>query len=254
MFITTKIHPRHLGYQQTLDAFSSSLRNFRTDVIDLLLLHYPQCWGTLCSAQPVGSWRDSWRAMKRLVEQGKVLNIGAHSVTHVTNCVTSTPQSVPGRTVGTLCEDEHRPVFPVLAQRKDQIRSAAGVSNFGMEQLVELLEWSEVPPAVVQRRSDLFTQDLAMQRFCLSHGIKYTAYSSLGTQYRASSSPVLKNGAVVRIAQKHNASPAQVRPCSANAYAVTPCCDTVDGSISRKKTVVCPVPVHCWFARCGKLV
>lgn len=94
---------------------------------------------------------------------------------------------------------------------------------------MELLEWAEVPPAVVQRRSDLFTQDIAMQRFCLSQGIKYTAYSSLGTQYRSSGpagSPVLRNGAIAQIAQKHAASPAQVRtrrahrPCNGTAGAV----------------------------------
>lgn len=46
-------------------------------MIDLLLLHYPQCWGTLCAQQPAGIWRESWRALEYLVEQGKVLGIGA---------------------------------------------------------------------------------------------------------------------------------------------------------------------------------
>jgi diketogulonate reductase-like aldo/keto reductase len=77
IFITTKIHPRHLGYQAALRAFESSLRNFATDFIDLVLLHYAECWGTLCDRKPEGDWKESWRALEELVVSGKVLAIGA---------------------------------------------------------------------------------------------------------------------------------------------------------------------------------
>jgi diketogulonate reductase-like aldo/keto reductase len=92
----------------------------------------------------------------------------------------------------------------------------AGASNFSLEQLIELLNWAVVPPAVVQRHSDLFMQDRAVQRFCLSQGIRYTAYSTLGTQYlwkHHSVNPVLNNEAVKNIAHKHGLSPAQVCLC-----------------------------------------
>jgi hypothetical protein len=77
IFITTKIHPRHLGYQATLRAFESSLSNFSTDFIDLVLLHYAECWGTICDSEPEGNWKESWRALEELVVSGKVLAIGA---------------------------------------------------------------------------------------------------------------------------------------------------------------------------------
>jgi diketogulonate reductase-like aldo/keto reductase len=79
IFVTTKIHPRHLGYQATLDAFESSLSNLATEFIDLLLLHYPECWGTLCEHAPEGDWKESWQAMEKLVASGKVLSLGANS-------------------------------------------------------------------------------------------------------------------------------------------------------------------------------
>jgi diketogulonate reductase-like aldo/keto reductase len=77
VFITTKIHPIHLGKQATLSAFANSLRDFHTDYIDLLLIHYAECWGTLCATKAEGTWKESWRAMEDLVRQGKVLAIGA---------------------------------------------------------------------------------------------------------------------------------------------------------------------------------
>ena len=78
VFISTKIHPRHFGYDETLAAFDTSLREFQADYIDLVLLHYAECWGDLCGGiRPQGTWQDSWRALEALVRSGKVLAIGA---------------------------------------------------------------------------------------------------------------------------------------------------------------------------------
>lgn len=87
------------------------------------------------------------------------------------------------------------------------------MSNFSLQQLIELQEWAEVPPAVVQRHADVFTQDTAVHRFCASQGIQYMAYSSLGTQYLSQgfdASPVLDNAAIQAIGAKHSVTPAQV--------------------------------------------
>lgn len=51
LFLTSKIHPRHLGYLPTLSAFQASLDDLGTDYLDLLLLHYPLCWGSLCGGE-----------------------------------------------------------------------------------------------------------------------------------------------------------------------------------------------------------
>jgi diketogulonate reductase-like aldo/keto reductase len=88
----------------------------------------------------------------------------------------------------------------------------AGVSNFSLQQLVELVEVAEIPPAVVQRHNDVFEQDTAVHQFCMMLGIQYVAYSSLGTQHllRLHHNPVLTNAAVGAIATASGASPAQV--------------------------------------------
>ena len=52
--ITTKIHPKYVGnFSQTIESFEKSLRNLKTDYVDVLLLHYPRCWSSLCGFDSV---------------------------------------------------------------------------------------------------------------------------------------------------------------------------------------------------------
>lgn len=77
LFLTSKLHPRHLGRETTTRQLDKSLRDLGTEYLDLFLLHYPQCWGRLCDGvEPEGTWRDSWRAMEALVAAGKIRSIG----------------------------------------------------------------------------------------------------------------------------------------------------------------------------------
>ncbi|MEW5307909.1 MAG: hypothetical protein WDW36_010277 [Sanguina aurantia] len=80
LFLTSKLHPRHLGLVPTLAHFATSLAELRTDYLDLFLLHYPECWGTLCAEADVAergaTWRDSWTAMEQLHREGKVRALG----------------------------------------------------------------------------------------------------------------------------------------------------------------------------------
>jgi Aldo/keto reductase family len=56
-----------------------SLKHLGTKYLDLMLLHYPECWGTLCEGTPPeGTWQDSWRAFEHAVDQGKLRAIGEH--------------------------------------------------------------------------------------------------------------------------------------------------------------------------------
>jgi len=77
IFLVTKIHPRDHGFQKTLDATAKSLKNLGTDYIDLLLLHYPECFGDLCEEDSErGTYLDAWRALELLYTEGKVKAIG----------------------------------------------------------------------------------------------------------------------------------------------------------------------------------
>jgi diketogulonate reductase-like aldo/keto reductase len=81
IFLTTKIWYTELGFQETLDAAHNSLSTLRTDYLDLLLLHWPQCYPEMewmgCDTNPSpGTWQDSWLALEKLYAEGKVSAIG----------------------------------------------------------------------------------------------------------------------------------------------------------------------------------
>lgn len=65
LFITTKIWVSDSGEEKATASIERSLRELRTDYIDLLLIH-----------QPFGDYPGTWRAMERAVRDGKVRAIG----------------------------------------------------------------------------------------------------------------------------------------------------------------------------------
>ncbi|KAJ9458558.1 D-galacturonate reductase [Diplonema papillatum] len=76
LFVTTKLHPKNLGEKATTASIRASIDNLGLDYIDLYLVHYPRCFGNLCSHQPEGTFRDSWKAMEAAVAQGLIRSIG----------------------------------------------------------------------------------------------------------------------------------------------------------------------------------
>ncbi len=66
VFITTKLWNDDQGYDQTLRAFDRSMGQLGIEVLDLYLLHWPV----------PGKRLDSWRALERLHEEGRVRSIG----------------------------------------------------------------------------------------------------------------------------------------------------------------------------------
>lgn len=77
MFLTSKLHPSDLGYANTMLKFEESIQDLQTNYLDLFLLHYPRCWGTICGGVvPDGTWESSWKALEDLVEEGKIKDIG----------------------------------------------------------------------------------------------------------------------------------------------------------------------------------
>jgi len=68
LFVTTKLWNRDHGYDETLAAFDASLKRLGLDYLDLYLIHWP--------VPADGRYLDSWRAMVRLREEGRVGSIG----------------------------------------------------------------------------------------------------------------------------------------------------------------------------------
>ncbi|MFN7001706.1 MAG: aldo/keto reductase, partial [Elioraea tepidiphila] len=68
VFVTTKVWNSDQGYDSTLRAVDASLRRLRMEAVDLCLIHWP------CPAQD--RYLDTWRALIRAREAGKVRSIG----------------------------------------------------------------------------------------------------------------------------------------------------------------------------------
>ncbi|TXT58755.1 MAG: 2,5-diketo-D-gluconate reductase A [Promethearchaeota archaeon] len=70
IFLTTKIWPSEMGYESTFKALEKSLKNLKTEYLDLYLIHWPK-----------GKWRETWKAMEELYKEGKVKSIGVSNFT-----------------------------------------------------------------------------------------------------------------------------------------------------------------------------
>jgi len=67
LFITSKVLPSHLEYDEVLKACENSLRRLKTDYLDLYLIHWPQAGMKL---------EETFRALNKLVRDGKVKSLG----------------------------------------------------------------------------------------------------------------------------------------------------------------------------------
>jgi diketogulonate reductase-like aldo/keto reductase len=67
LFITSKVTPSHLQYDQVLKSCENSLRRLQMDYLDLYLIHWPQAGMKL---------EDTFRALNKLVKDGKVKHLG----------------------------------------------------------------------------------------------------------------------------------------------------------------------------------
>jgi diketogulonate reductase-like aldo/keto reductase len=67
VFITSKVMPSHLEYEQVLISCEKSLHRLQTDYIDLYLIHWPQTGMKL---------ENTFRALNKLVHDGKVKHLG----------------------------------------------------------------------------------------------------------------------------------------------------------------------------------
>jgi 2,5-diketo-D-gluconate reductase A len=68
VFVTTKLANRWHGFDNALRQFEASQKRLNLDHVDLFLIHWP------CPA--AGLYVDTWRAIVRLKEEGRVRSIG----------------------------------------------------------------------------------------------------------------------------------------------------------------------------------
>ena len=77
VFIVSKIHPKNLGFDTTIESVQKSLANFQTDYIDLMLIHSKDCdegpgAHLVCGeGEPKGDWIETWKALEFMVDKGR---------------------------------------------------------------------------------------------------------------------------------------------------------------------------------------
>jgi diketogulonate reductase-like aldo/keto reductase len=83
VFITTKLRNDDHGYESTLKACEESLRQLRTEYIDLYLVHWPVS----------GLRGKTWEAFTKLYEQGKCRAIGVsnYTIRHLNELLANNP-------------------------------------------------------------------------------------------------------------------------------------------------------------------
>ncbi|MBK9926187.1 MAG: aldo/keto reductase [Anaerolineales bacterium] len=100
VFITTKVSPEHLSYDNVLHSCENSLRRLNMDYIDLYLIHWP--------GKGV-DYEETFRALNKLVRDGKVKHLGvsnfklkllkqAHSLSETPLITNQVPYSLPDKT------------------------------------------------------------------------------------------------------------------------------------------------------------
>ncbi|NJW52634.1 aldo/keto reductase [Salinimicrobium oceani] len=104
----------------------------------------------------------------------------------------------------------------MIEAKKQGLVRHIGVSNFSSKKLADLMKETEEIPEMNQVELHPFLQQHELLEFCKENNIHCTAYSPLGSgdrseQMKAKDEPsLLKEPAIVEIAEKHDASPAQV--------------------------------------------
>ncbi|WP_026531280.1 aldo/keto reductase [Haematomicrobium sanguinis] len=92
----------------------------------------------------------------------------------------------------------------VELQKQGRVKSI-GVSNFPIEQLGEIIEATGVTPAINQVETHPYFNQEELRAFHKEHGILHESWSPLGQ-----GKEVLEDPVIVKIAEKHGATPAQV--------------------------------------------
>lgn len=145
LFITSKVWNNNTTYDDTINAFHESLKQLKTDYLDLYLIHWPS-----------EGYNEKWRAMESLYNDGLI--------------------------------------------------KAIGVSNFEQPHLEKLLATAKVKPAVDQLETHPYFQQKELHAFLKDLGIAHEAWGPLGQ----GKSNVLQDPVLVKIAEAHNKSVAQV--------------------------------------------
>lgn len=154
VFVTTKLWNDDQGYESALAAFDAALERMGFDYVDLFLLHWPV----------PGKRRDSWRALERLLAEGRVRAIGVSNFMerHLEELLTYAHE---------LPSVNQIEVSPFLQQRG--VRALCGRHSIGVEAYSPLTKGTRLSHAAVVRVAAGVGRTAAqvLLRWGLQHGL-----------------------------------------------------------------------------------
>lgn len=149
--------------------------------LDVYYIHAPTCWKgwhTRCEdPPPLLDLRSAWKAMEAVV---------------------GTDKSAKRVGLSNVRPDELLDIIAFVRSR--QAKTSANIGG-------------EAPPRipdVVQAFADPIQPAEELRKVCQEHGIEFVSYSTLGTQHRSGSNPVLGSTIVQSLASKYGRSTAEV--------------------------------------------
>lgn len=141
VFITTKLWNDDQGFDSALRAFDASLSRLGTDYVDLYLIHWP--------APRQDRYVESWRALVRLREEGRVRSIGVSNFqpAHLERVIEAT---------GVVPSVNQVELHPDFAQ--------PGLAAFNRGKGIVIESWSPLG------RGGALLQDPTLERLAAKHG------------------------------------------------------------------------------------
>ncbi|MER2063264.1 MAG: aldo/keto reductase [Alkalibacterium sp.] len=123
IFLTTKLHNKKHGYDNTVEALNESLHKLDTDYIDLVLIHWPN------PKYFRDNWKEanaeSWKAMEEFVAQGKIKSLGVSNfMTHHLDALLETANIKPAVNQILLNPSEMQPDVVAYNNKHDIINEA----------------------------------------------------------------------------------------------------------------------------------
>lgn len=156
VYLTTKLWNEDQGFDSALKAYEASLKRLGVDSVELYLMHWPSPWR--------GLYLDSWKAMVRLKEEGRVGAIG------VSNFGVEHLERIVGETGVTpvLNQVELHPDFQQRALRAVHARMGIATESWSPLGQGKLLD-HPVVGAVAQKHGRTAAQVIV--RWHIEHGL-----------------------------------------------------------------------------------
>jgi len=173
LWVTSKLWNDSHEREEVLPSLKTSLKNLQLDYLDLYLIHWPV-------------------AAKKGVDYPK------------------TPDDILSPSEAPLGA-----TWEVMEEALDLgLVRHIGLSNFNRDKIMEIISSARHQPEVNQVEMHPFLPQNPLLDFCKENNIHVTAYAPLGSAYRVSNGEVdypilLDNETVRKIAEKHQATPAQ---------------------------------------------